>query len=54
MWMQRHVRLSATGRGGNLYDKKCNALDIQRGKKSIFLQENDAEGTLVAEELFFS
>jgi hypothetical protein len=33
-----------------LYDKKRNALDIQRVQKIIFLQENDAEGTAVAED----
>jgi hypothetical protein len=39
-----------------LYDKKRNALDKQQGKKIIFLQVHDAEGTVVAqdEELLFS
>jgi hypothetical protein len=43
-------------RWGDLHDKKRNALDIQRGKKIISLQENDAEGTVVGndDELSFS
>jgi hypothetical protein len=35
---------------GDLYGKRRNALDVLRGKKCIFLQENDAEGTIVAED----
>jgi hypothetical protein len=30
--------------------ERCLALDIQQGKKIIILQENDAEGTVVAED----
>jgi hypothetical protein len=39
-----------------LYDRKGNALGIQRGNQIIFMQENDAEGIVVAEdeELLFS
>jgi hypothetical protein len=60
VYMSVHATACAPERNwskwGNLYDKKRNALDIQRGKQIIFLQENDAEDTVVAEgeELLFS
>jgi hypothetical protein len=42
-------------RWGNLYHKPRNALDLQRAKQIIFLQENDAEGHVAEdEELMFS
>jgi hypothetical protein len=60
MYMSVHATACAPERNwskwGSLYDKKRNALDIQRAKQIIFLQENDAEGKAVAEgeELLFS
>jgi hypothetical protein len=44
-------------RWGNLYAKNRNALEIQKGKKMIFLQENDGDGgqaRVEDEELLFS
>jgi hypothetical protein len=50
IYMSVHATACAPERRwGSLYDKKRNALDIQQGKKIIFLRENDAEGTAVAE-----
>jgi hypothetical protein len=60
VYMSVHATACAPERNwskwGSLYDKKRNALGIQRGKQIIFLQENDAEVTVVAEdeELLFS
>jgi hypothetical protein len=60
VYMSVHATACAPERNwskwGSLYDKKRNALDIQRAKQIIFLQENDAEGKAVAEgeELLFS
>jgi hypothetical protein len=60
VYMSVHATACAPERNwsrcGNLYGKKRNALDVQRVKIIISLQDNDAESIVVAEdeELLFS
>jgi hypothetical protein len=54
VYMSAHATACAPERNwsrwGNLHDKKRQALDTQRGKRIIFLQENNVEDTDVAKD----